>query len=118
MFGPVLVAQATGNVAWLPDFSGLCCLLAALACLAHAPPAWSRQAADSGVWSLTLVLLAAVFAAFRIVTLGGYLHDPHLLKVSLAELVILVAAAALVVPDAARAQAAAPAPPHPGTIAA
>ena len=37
--------------------------------------------------------------AYRIVTLGGYLHDPHLIKVSLAELVILVAAAALVASD-------------------
>jgi hypothetical protein len=118
VFGPVLVAQATGNVAWLPDFPGLCCLLAALACLAHVPRAWSRQAGGSGVWSLTLTLLAAVAGVFRIITVGGYLHDPHLLKVSLAELVILVAAAALVAPDAARAQAATPAPPYPGTIAA
>ena len=70
------------------------------------------------MWSLTLTLLAAVAAAFRIVTLTAYLHDPHLLKVSLAELVILVAAAALVAPDAARAQAAAPAPPYPGAMAA
>ena len=115
---PLLVVQATGNSAWLPDFPGQCCLLAALACLAHAPRAWSRQAGGSGVWSLTLALLAAVAGAFRIVTLGGYLHDPHLIKVSLAELLILVAAAALVAPDAARAQAATPAPPHPGTIAA
>jgi hypothetical protein len=118
VFGPVLALLATGNAAWLPDFSGLCCLLAALACLAHTPRAWSRQATGSGVWSLTLALLAAVAAAFRIVTLGDYVHDPHLIKVSLAELVILVAAAALVAPDAARAQAATPAPPYPGTIAA
>ena len=84
----------------------------------HVPRAWSRRADGSGVWSLTLALLAAVFGAYRIVTLSGYLHDPHLIKVSLAELVILVAAAALVAPDAARAQAATPAPPYPGTIAA
>jgi hypothetical protein len=70
------------------------------------------------VRSLTLVLLAALFGAFRVVTLTAYLHDPHLLKVSLAELVILVAAAALVAPNAARAQATTPAPPYPGTIAA
>ena len=70
------------------------------------------------MWSLTLALLAAVAAAFRIVTLTAYQHDPHLIKVSLAELVILVAAAALVAPDAARAQTATPAPPYPGTIAA
>jgi len=119
VFGPVLALLATGNAAWLPDFSGLCCLVAALACLAHAPRAWSGQAGRSGVWSLTLVLLAAVAAAYRIITLGGYLHDPHLIKVSLAELVILVAAAALVAPNAARAQAATPAPPpYPGMIAA
>jgi hypothetical protein len=45
-------------------------------------------------------------------------HDPQLMKVSLAELLILAAAAALVTPDAARAQAATPAPPYPGTSAA
>jgi hypothetical protein len=118
VFGPVLTLLATGNSAWLPDFPGLCCLLAALACLAHAPRAWSRQAAGSGVWSLTLTLLAAVAGANRIVTLTGYLHDPHLIKVSLAELLILVAAAALVAHDAARAQKATPAPPYPGAIAA
>ena len=119
VYVPVLALEATGNVAWLPDFSGLLCVLAALACLAHAPRAWSRRAAGSGVWSLTLILLAAVAGAYRIATLSEYLHDPHLIKVSLAELVILVAAAALVAPDAARAQTATPAPPpYPGTIAA
>ena len=119
VYGPVLALLATGNAAWLPDFPGLLCLLAALACLAHAPRAWSRQAVGSGVWSLTLTLLAAVAAAYRIITLSGYLHDPHLITVSLAELVILVAAAALVAPNAARAQTANPAPPpYPGAIAA
>ena len=116
---PLLAIQATGNSAWLPDFSGLCCLLVALACLAHAPRAWSRQADGSGVWSLTLTLLAALAEAYRSITLSGYLHDPHLIKVSLAELLILAAAAALVAPDAARAQAATPAPPpHRRTMAA
>jgi hypothetical protein len=115
---PLMVAQATGDLAWVPDFPGQCCLLVALACLAHVPRAWSRRAGGSGLWSLTLVLLAAVFGAYRIVTLTAYQHDPHLIKVSLAELVILVAAAALVAPDAARAQTATPAPPYPGTIAA
>jgi hypothetical protein len=105
---PLLALAATGNYAWLPDFSGRCCLLVALACLVHAPRAWSRRAAGSGVWSLALALLAAVAGAFRIATLSGYLHDPHLIKVSPAELVILVAAAALVAPDAVRAQAAVP----------
>jgi hypothetical protein len=109
---PLLALAATGNVAWVPDLSGQFCLLVALACLAHVPRAWSRQADGSGVWSLTLVLLAAVAGAYRIVTLSAYLHDPHLIKVSLAELIILVAAAALVAPDAARGQAATPAPPR------
>jgi hypothetical protein len=118
VFGPVLALLATGNSAWLPDFPGLCCLLAALACLAHAPRAWSRRATGSGVWSLTLALLAAVAGAYRIATLTAYQHDPHMIAVSLAELVILVAAAALVAPDAARVQAATPVPPYPGTIAA
>jgi hypothetical protein len=63
------------------------------------------------VWSLTLVLLATVAAAYRIVTLTDYLNDPHLIVVSLAELLILLAAVALVAPDAARAQTATPAPP-------
>jgi hypothetical protein len=118
VFGPVLALEATGNIAWLPDWSGVCCLLAALACLAHVPRAWSRQAGGSGVWSLTLALLASVAGAYRIATLAAYLHDPHLRTVSLAELVILLAAAALVAPDAARAQTATPTPPYPGTIAA
>jgi hypothetical protein len=108
VYVPVLAIQATGNSAWLPDFSGLCCLLVALACLAHVPRAWSRRAAGSGVWSLTLTLLVAVAGADRIASLSDYLHDPHLMNVSLAELLILAAAAALVAPDAARAQTATP----------
>ena len=111
VYGPLLAARATGDSAWLPDFAGLCCILVALACLAHAPRAWSGQGDGSGVWSLTLTLLAAVAGAYRIITLSGYLYDPHLIKVSLAELLIVAAAAALVAPDAARAQAATPAPP-------
>jgi hypothetical protein len=110
VYVPVLALLATGNSAWLPDWPGLCCILVTLACVAHAPRAWSRQA-GSGVWSLTLTLLAAVAGAYRIITLSDYLHDPHLIKVSLAELLILAGAAALVTPDAARAQAATPAPP-------
>jgi hypothetical protein len=35
---------------------------------------------------------------------GLYLHDPHLIDVSLVEVRILAAAVALVVPDAARTQ--------------
>ena len=119
VYGPLMALQATGNSAWLPDFPGLCCILVTLACLAHAPRARSRQAAGTGVWSLTLVLLAAVAGVYRIVTLTDYLHDPHLIKVSLAELLILLAAVALVAPDAARAQAATPAPPpYPRAMAA
>jgi hypothetical protein len=118
---PVLTASATGHQAWVPDLPGLCCLLVAVACLAHAP--WARSGrVGSGVWSLTLVLLAAVAAVYRIASLGDYLQghylqDPHLITVGLAELLILVAAAALVAPDAERAQTAMPAPPphpHPG----
>jgi hypothetical protein len=105
---PVLALQVTGNSAWVPDNSGLFCLLVALACLLHAPRVWSGRSADSGVWSLTLTLLAAVAGAYRIASLADYLHDPHLIHVSLAELLILAAAAALVVPDAARAPSATP----------
>jgi hypothetical protein len=111
---PLLAVQATGNSSWLPDFSGLYCVLVALACLAHAPRAWSRRAAGSGVWSLALTLLAADAGAYRIFSLTNYLHDPHLIQVSLAELLIVVIAVALVASDAIRAPAAAPAPPpHP-----
>ncbi len=119
MIVPLMVAQATGSLAWVPDFPGQCCLLVALTCLVHVPRAWSRRATGSGVWSLTLALLAAVAGTLRVATLAGYLHNPHLMAVSMAELVILVAAAALVAPDAGRTQAAKPAPPtHPHTMAA
>jgi hypothetical protein len=118
VYGPVLALEATGSFAWLPDFSGLCCMLVALACLVHAPRAWSRQAARSGLWSLTLVLLAAVAGAYRILSLTDFLNDPHLAAVSLAELLIVLAAVALVAPDAARAHTARPAPPYPQAMAA
>jgi hypothetical protein len=118
VYGPLLALQVTGNFAWLPDFSGLCCILVSLGCLAHVPRARSRPAAGTGLWSLTLVLLAAVAGAYRIVTLTGYLHDPHLMNVSLAELLIVLGAVALVARDAARALAATPAPPpHPHAMA-
>lgn len=116
---PLLALVATGNSAWVPDVAGQCCLLVTVACLAHVPRAWSRRAAGSGVWSLTLTLLATVAGAYRIATLTGYLYDPHLVNVSLAELLILLAAVALVAPDAARAQTATQAPPpHPHATAA
>jgi hypothetical protein len=119
MYGPLLALVATGNFAWLPDFPGFCCILVSLACLAHAPRAWSRQAAGTGLWSLTLVLLAAVAGAYRIVSLADYVSDPHLINVSLAELLIVLAAAALVALDAARTQSPRPAtPPHPRAMAA
>jgi hypothetical protein len=111
VYVPLLALQATGNSAWVPDFSGLYCILVALACLVHAPRAWSRQAAGSGVWSLTLALVAADAGAYRIFSIADYLQDPHLINVCLVELLILAAAVALVAPDAARAQTATPVPP-------
>jgi len=112
LYGPLLTLQATGNSAWLPDFSGQCCILVSLACLAHAPRACSREATTgTGLWSLALVLLAAVAGAYRVVSLTGYLNDPHLIIVSLVELLMVVAAVALVIPDAARAQRATPGTP-------
>jgi hypothetical protein len=111
--GPLLAARPAGLSAWLPDFPGLCCILVSLLCLAHAPRAWSGRA-DSDVWSLTLVLLAAIAGVFRIASLGDYVYDyvyaPHLIGVGLAELLILAGAVALVVPDATRDLTAAPAP--------
>lgn len=116
---PVLAAKLTGHFAWVPDTPGLCCIVVALLCLAYVPRAWSGRA-GTGAWSLPLVLLAAVAGLYRIISLGDYLQDPHLVfylqgphltDVGLAELLILVAAAALVLPDAVRAQAAMPSPP-------
>ncbi len=116
---PVLAAKLTGHFAWVPDAPGLCCIVVALLCLAYVPRAWSGRA-GTGAWSLTLVLLAAVAGLYRIISLGDYLQDPHLVfylqgphltDVGLAELLILVAAVALVLPDAVRAQAAMPSPP-------
>ncbi len=111
---PIWLIQRYGNPAWLPDNPGLFCLLVALACLVHAPRARSLRVPGTGVWSLTVMLLAAVTAAYRICSFGDYLHDPHLIKVGMAELLIMAAAVALVAHDAARTQTATPAPPaHP-----
>jgi len=107
---PLTAADLTGHQAWVPDNPGVGCLLVALLCLAHAPRAWSRRP-ETGVWSLTLVLLASLAGLTRLVTLAYYPHDPHLVKVGLAELLIMAAAAALVVPDAGRAPTAVPSPP-------
>ena len=108
---PLLALDLNGNSAWVPDFSGLYCILVTLACLVRLPLARSRQAASSGVWSLTLVLLATDAGAYRIFSIADYLHDRHLINVGLAELLILLVAVGLIASDAARAQAAASAPP-------
>jgi hypothetical protein len=93
---PVLAAKLTGHFAWVPDAPGLGCIVIALLCLAYVPRAWSSRAGP-GVWSLTLVLLAAVGGIYRIISLGDYLQDPHLIyylqgphlvDVGLAELLI------------------------------
>jgi hypothetical protein len=116
---PVEAANVTSHYAWVPDVPGIWCILVGILCLAHVPRAWSRRA-GTGVWSLTLVLLAAVVAVYRLVSLGDYLRDPrliyypqgpHLVHVGLVELLIMVVAAALVAPDAARAQTVMPMSP-------
>jgi hypothetical protein len=115
---PELTATATGHQAWVPDLPGLSCLLVAVLCLVHAPRALSSRA-STGVWSLTVVLLAAVGAEYRIASLGDYmqghvLQDSHLVTVGLVELLILAGAVALVALDAGRALTAKPArPPRP-----
>ena len=81
------------------------------ACLAQAARVWSARSEDSGVWSLTLLLVAAVTGLYRIISLPIFAQDSHLMMVGLVELVILAAAAALVAPDAIRSQGALPAPP-------
>jgi hypothetical protein len=112
VFVPQLVLRATGNFAWLPDFPGLCCIIVSVACLAHAPRAWFGRDADSGVWSLSLTLLAALAGVYRLVTLVDFLHVyPHLVQVGVGELLILVTVTALIAPNAAHTQASSPAPP-------
>jgi hypothetical protein len=108
--GPVLAVALTGHANWVLDTPGWGCLLVALLCLAQAPRAWSRRP-GTDVWSLTLVLLAVLAGLDRIATLLFYDLDPHIIKVVSAELLILVAAAALVALDATRAQTAVPSPP-------
>jgi hypothetical protein len=88
---PLVALQATGNSAWVPDFSGLCCILVALACLARAPRARSRRSGSPGVWSLALILLAADAAAYRIFSIADYLHDPHLIALPAASRAALLA---------------------------
>jgi hypothetical protein len=102
---PLLALQLNGHAAWVPGTPGLCCALVIVLCLAHAHRARSAQITDSGTWSLTLIVLAAVTAVLRIVSLGDgdYLGVAHM---ALWQLIALVLAAALVAPDAARAQTA------------
>jgi hypothetical protein len=106
---PVLAVELSGHAAWVPDVAGRCCLLVSVVCLFHAARVWSGRG-GTGVWSLTLVLVAAVTGLYRIISLPLFLQDPHLIKVDLVELLILAAAAALVAPDAVRSQTATPAP--------
>jgi hypothetical protein len=94
---PLLAAEFTGHDGWVPGAPGLFCVLVAVACLVHAPRARSR--ATSGVWSLTLMLLAADIGLLRICTLGVYPNDPRMIWIGLVELVVMVAAAAVVAPD-------------------
>jgi hypothetical protein len=110
---PLLALDLNGNSAWVPDFSGLYCILVSLACLVHVPRAWSRQAVASGVWSLALAVLAADAGAYRLFSIADYLHDPHLIDVGLGELLILLVAAGLLASDATRAQTATPVAPYP-----
>ena len=107
--GPILAVELTGHGNWVPDTPGLGCLLVALLCVAQAPRAWSRRPGTS-VWSLTLMLLAALAGLDRIATLPFYL-DPHIIKIVSVQLLILMAAVALVAVDASRAQTAVPSPP-------
>jgi hypothetical protein len=107
---PVLAVELSGHAAWVPDVAGRCCLLVSLVCLFHAARVWSGRA-GTGVWSLTLLLVAAVTGLYRIISLPIFARDPHLIKVGLVELIVLAVAAALVAPDAVRSQSALPAPP-------
>jgi hypothetical protein len=106
---PAMIAEASGHGAWVPDDAGICCLLVSLLCLVHAVRVRSGRA-GTGVWSLSLVLLAAVTGLYRVTSLALYWNDGHLLRVSLVELLILAVAVALVVPDAVRSQSPLPAP--------
>ena len=94
---PLLAVEFTGHGGRVPGAPGLFCALVAVACLVHAPRARSR--ATSGMWSLTLMLLAADTGLLRIFTLGIYPNDPLMILIGLVELAVLAAAAALVAPD-------------------
>jgi hypothetical protein len=94
---PLLIVEFTGHDGWVPGAPGLFCVLVAVACLVHAPRA--RSSVTSGMWSLTLMLLAADTGLLRIFTLGIYPNDPRMIWIGLAELGVMVAAAAVVAPD-------------------
>jgi hypothetical protein len=94
----LLAVEFADHDSWVPGAPGLFCVLVAVACLAHAPQARSR--ATSGMWSLTLLLLAADTGLLRIFTLGIYPNDPRMIWIGLVELAVMAAAAALVAPDA------------------
>ena len=88
---PVIALQASGYAGWL-DLPGLCCILVAIACLAHALVARSRQGAGLGEWSLALILLAAAAGANQVV---AFVDSPHRLTAGVPELVVLAAAVAV-----------------------
>jgi hypothetical protein len=94
---PLLAVEFTGHDGWVPGAPGLFCVLVAVACLVHAVR--SRTRATSGLWSLTLMLLAADVGLLRIFTLGVYPNDPRMIWIGLLELAVMAAAAALVAPD-------------------
>jgi hypothetical protein len=113
---PMLALQVYGHPSWgLPGYPGLGCILVAVACLIQAARARSRRTADSGAWSLALVLLAVLFGVMRIAWLTGQLHDSSLRTQGVVQLAVLAVAVALVARDGARAQrAVSPPPPQVG----
>jgi hypothetical protein len=108
---PSLALQVYGHSRWVPGYPGLGCILVAATCLVQAARTRGRRTADSGAWSLALVLLAVLFGVMRIAFLAGQLHDFFLRTGGLVQLVVLALAVALVARDGARAQGAVP-PPH------
>ena len=88
---PVIAVQASGNASWL-DQPGLFCILVTLACLAHALVVRAHQNADSGQWSLTLILLAAATGIYQVVSLAAYQHR---LAAGVTELLVMAAAVAV-----------------------
>jgi len=108
---PSLALQVYGHARWAPGYPGLGCILVAVACLVQTARARWRRTADSGAWSLALVLLAVLFGVMRIAFLAGQLHDFFLRTGGVVQLVVLAVAVALVAPDGARAQSPVSPPP-------